>query len=336
VLGVLDITGGEKATFPAALALIRATARAGEAELARRSAAADGRALRTYLEQLDKATTRPAALLTKSGQVLHATEGVNPADLAQLAPSKPGSLVLSDGRLLTADQVSGDGHLLVRFDGPLRPSATRSTIRLTALGQDSAELEVDGRTHRLSHRHSEIVVALAMMPGGVSGGRLAVELSEDEIPLVNIRVEMSRLRALLGSEVLGSRPYELRRTVRSDFAELRDLLAAGRVGDAVAAYAGPLLPWSDAPVVVEFRDVLQQQLRGEVLAARDPALLRRWVDAPWGSSDAEAWRTLADILPGGSLQRAAAAGRARALLGAFPAPARRPRTRDTLLLPRQH
>ncbi len=325
LLGVIDVTGDEKAASPSALALIRAAARAGEAELARRSAEADSQALRTCLEQLGG----PAALLTKSGRVLYST-GVAPADLAQFAPTSAGPLLLPDSRLLVAEQIGDGGHLLVRFDGPHRSSPKRSPIRLTALGRDSARLEVDGCTHRLSHRHSEIIVALTLMTGGVSAGRLAVELSEDEIPLVNIRVEMSRLRALLGPEVLGSRPYELRRPVRSDFADLRDLLAAGRVDDAVATYAGPLLPWSDAPVIAEFREVLEQQLRGEVLAAHDPALLRRWVDAPWGSTDAEAWRTLADNLPGGSLQRAAAAGRARALL----APILTPTRRDTLLLPR--
>jgi hypothetical protein len=125
---------------------------------------------------------------------------------------------------------------------------------------------------------------------------------------------MSRLRALLGPDVLGSRPYELRVPVRADFLDLRDLLAAGRVEQALTAYAGPLLPWSDAPVIVEFREVLEQQLRGAVLASSDAGLLRRWVDAPWGSTDARAWRSLADSLPGGSPQRAAAAGRARALL----------------------
>ena len=332
VLGVIDITGDETVATPRALALVRATARAAEAELAHRGTAADGQALRAYLDLLETAAARPVALLTSGGRVLHATDGVDPADLADLAPTTAGPLVLPDGRLLMAEEVGDSGHFLVHFDGAVRAPRERTPLRLAALGRDCAELEVDGDTHRLSHRHSEIVVALTLMAGGVSGGRLAVELSDDEIPLVNLRVELSRLRALLGPDVLGSRPYELRRPVRSDFADLRDLLAAGRAEEAVAAYAGPLLPWSDAPVIVEFREVLEQQLRGEVLAARDPALLRRWVDAPWGSNDTEAWRTLADILPGGSLQRAAAAGRARGLLSGLAAPGHHPADRDDTLL----
>ena len=45
LLGAVDITGGENLATPRALALVRATARAVEAELARRAAAADGRAM---------------------------------------------------------------------------------------------------------------------------------------------------------------------------------------------------------------------------------------------------------------------------------------------------
>jgi hypothetical protein len=315
MLGVVDITGDEKVAAPHALALVRAAARAAETELARRYAAADGRALRGYLDLLDTSTNRPAALLTGGGRVLHTADGVDPSGLADLVPVTPGPLVLPDGRLAMVEPIGGDGHLLMRVAGSTRSPREQPPLRLTALGRDHALLEVDGRTHRLSRRHSEVVMALSLMAGGMSGGRLAVELSDAEIPLVNLRVEMSRLRALLGPQVLGSRPYELCRSVRSDFADLRDLLAAGRVEEAVGAYAGPLLPWSDAPVIVEFREALEQQLRGAVLASGGPALLRRWVDAPWGANDAQAWRALADNLPGGSAQRAAAAGRARALLG---------------------
>jgi len=333
LLGVIDITGGDDLASPHALALVRATARAAEGEFARRNAAADQSALGAYLEQM-RGMKNPAALLTSGGRVLHATDGLDPAELTALVPATPGPMVLADGRLLTVEQVGG-GHLLVRFDEPGGPQRERSPLRLSALGRDGALLEVGGRTHQLSHRHSEIMVALSLTAGGVSGDRLAVELSAENFPLVNVRVEISRLRALLGPEVLGSRPYALLRPVRSDFLDLRDMLAAGRVDDAVAAYAGPLLPWSDAPAITEFREVLEQQLRGAVIACGNPVLLRRWVDAPWGVHDAVAWRALADNLPGGSAQRAAAAGRARALLGesAVRRPRRRPAAgRETELL----
>ncbi|MGW3109562.1 GAF domain-containing protein [Streptomyces sp. NPDC001100] len=186
-------------------------------------------------------------------------------------------------------------------------------IRLNVLGRDSALLECGGRVLRLSPRHSEIVLALALTGHGVTGDRLAVELSDREVPPSTLRAEMTRLRAVLGPALLGSRPYALLRPVRTDLGEISDLLAEGRVAQALAHYPGPLLPRSDAPVVVEQRRCLEQQLRGAVLGSGNPELLRRWVAADWGTDDVPAWSALAHALPGGSPQRAAAAARAHAL-----------------------
>ncbi|MGI5452112.1 GAF domain-containing protein [Streptomyces sp. CA-249302] len=212
-----------------------------------------------------------------------------------------------------AAALAAQAELARRPAALLGPDARAPSARLTALGRDSAVLETDGRLLRLSPRHSEIVAALALAGHGVSGERLAVDLSEREVPPSTLRAEMTRLRAALGPALLGSRPYALLCTVHTDFGEVADLLAAGRVAEALARYPGPLLPRSDAPVVVEQRRALEQQLRGAVLAAGDPVLLRRWVGAEWGAADAGAWLTLAHRLPGGSAQRAAAAARARAL-----------------------
>ena len=99
----------------------------------------------------------------------------------------------------------------------------------------------------------------------------------------------------------------------TDFHAVREWLAAGEVAEALLAYPGPLLPSSEAPAIIEFRTVLEQQLRAAVLASHDPALLRRWVDAPWGSDDSYAWEVLVRSLPAGSPQQAAAAVSARVL-----------------------
>jgi hypothetical protein len=186
-------------------------------------------------------------------------------------------------------------------------------VRLTALGRDCALVQIDGRTVKLRPRHSEIVVILALAARGLTGPRLAVELSEADIHPVTLRAEMSRLRTLLGDGLLGSQPYALQRPVTSDFAAVLGLLAEGRVGEAVAAYPGPLLPDSEAPTIVDYRATLEQQLRAEVLASGDAMVLRRWVSAAWGANDAEAWRALARQLPGGSPQCAGADTRAGAL-----------------------
>ncbi|MFJ9909772.1 GAF domain-containing protein [Streptomyces sp. NPDC101152] len=193
------------------------------------------------------------------------------------------------------------------------PDPRLEAVHLWVLGRDDALLECAGQVRRLSPRHSELVMALALAGRGVTGDRLAVDLSEREIPASTLRAELTRLRAVLGTDLLGSRPYALLRPVLTDFAAVGDLLAQGRVGEALARYPGPLLPRSEAPVVIEHRRCLEQQLRGAVLGSGDAGLLHRWVDASWGSDDGDAWAELARTLPGGSAQRSAAAARARAL-----------------------
>ena len=313
VLGIVDITGGANIASPYALALVRATARAAEAELAVRMAAADERARREYADRHVPGRSA-VALVSPGGRLLAATPVGRDCFAAEVADAGPLSSG-TEGRRLVAEAIGPAGHLMVHFSGQARPRATVTGIRLTALGRDCALIEIDGRTLRLRPRHSEIVVILALAAGGLSGPRLAVELSEADVHPVTLRAEMSRLRTLLGDGLLGSQPYALRRPVTSDFASVLDLLAEGRVGAAVAAYPGPLLPDSEAPAVVDHRVMLEQQLRAEVLASGDAMLLRRWVKAAWGADDAAAWQALARQLPGGSPQRAAAAARARALGG---------------------
>ena len=197
----------------------------------------------------------------------------------------------------------------------------QAEVRLWALGRDGALLQRAGQVRHLSPRHSEIVLALALAGRGVTGGRLAVDLSEREVPASTLRAEMTRLRAVLGCDLLGSRPYALLHPLRTDFDDVSHLLAEGRVGEALTRYSGPLLPRSEAPVVVAHRRSLEQQVRGAVLGSGDAGLLRRWVEATWGAEDLSAWAALARALPGGSPQRAAAAARAHALdlrTAAFP------------------
>ncbi|WP_369029766.1 GAF domain-containing protein [Streptomyces adonidis] len=203
---------------------------------------------------------------------------------------------------------------LARTPGGALPAP--DAVRLRALGRDSALLDDAGRVRRLSPRHSEIVVALALEGRGVTGDRLAVGLSEQEIPPSTLRAELTRLRAVLGPDLLGSRPYALLRPVRTDYDEVAGLLSEGRVDEALARYPGPLLPRSEAPLVEEHRRSLEQQLRGAVLAGGSVGSLRRWVASEWGIDDVSAWAVLARTLPAGSPQRAAAAARALDLRGA--------------------
>ncbi|WP_261994200.1 GAF domain-containing protein [Streptomyces sp. t39] len=194
----------------------------------------------------------------------------------------------------------------------LAPPAPDPCARLTALGRDEALLTAGGRRLRLSRRHSEILTVLAGRPEGIGGDELLVELYEDErVTPVTLRAELSRLRRLLGPDVLRSRPYRLALPVEADFDTVTRRLAAGALTGALGAYAGPLLPQSRAPAVSRLRDRLADGLRAALVARGDPALLADWAYSAWGGEDLPVWRALAAALP--CSQRAPALARAAAL-----------------------
>ncbi|WP_392675385.1 GAF domain-containing protein [Streptomyces sp. LN785] len=194
----------------------------------------------------------------------------------------------------------------------LAPAPAGESVQLDALGRDEALLVAGGRKVRLSRRHSEILVALAHHPEGLGGEELLVELYEDEsVTPVTLRAELSRLRRLLGPELLLSRPYRFATPVDADFDTVARRLASGAVAAALSAYAGPLLPGSQAPSVVRLRRRLDDQLRASLIARGDPVLLADWAYSPWGEDDLPVWQALAAAAPPG--QRPALLAGARAI-----------------------
>jgi GAF domain len=234
------------------------------------------------------------------------------------------------GRLLGAIDVTGGDHLanphslaLVRatalaaeaYLGNHRTPGRTATM--TMLGRDEALLSIGGKRIRLGRRHSELLVLLLQHPEGRTGDQLGFDLYTDDLNPVTVRAELSRLRRILGPEVLHSRPYRLLIDVEADFVTVTRLLAAGQVADALAAYSGPLLPSSDAPGVVRLRRMVENDLRTAVLNSGAPALARTWVNSPWGADDLEIWEAYATLLPTGSPARSLVALRTRQLADEF-------------------
>jgi hypothetical protein len=189
---------------------------------------------------------------------------------------------------------------------PGRPGPPVGEIFLEGLGRPDCVATVGARTFRLSPRHSEIAVILAGRRDGVSGDELALLLYPDDVTSSTPRAELVRLRALLGEELLASRPYRLTCEVQSDWAAVEAQLAAGDVAGAVRLYRGPLLPHSQAPGVVEQREDLQRWLRGAILADGSADLLVSWTRTRWGADDLEMWQRQCAVLPGSSPLRSLA------------------------------
>ena len=167
-------------------------------------------------------------------------------------------------------------------------------VLLEALGRADALLTVDdGRGHRrtlrLSPRHSEILLLLASAPRGLSGDELAVLLYEEDSSASTLRVEMGRLRGLLGEELLASRPYRLVAELSGDWLGVEAHLAAGDVASAMRSYLGPLLPRSFAPGVIRLRESVEGDLRRALLASGRPDLMSAWTRSASGADDYEMW-----------------------------------------------
>ncbi|MEU4558850.1 GAF domain-containing protein [Actinoplanes sp. NPDC023936] len=214
------------------------------------------------------------------------------------------------GRLLGAIDVTGGDHLanphslaLVRATALAAEAYLSRALPLgdrpavAALGRDEALLALGGKRLRLGRRHSELLVLLTVHPEGRTGDQLGFDLYGDDVSPVTVRAELSRLRRILGPELLDSRPYRLRAAMDVDFGTVGRLLDGGRVAEALTAYPGMLLPGSDAPGVVRLRRRLDDRLRAAVLATGDRRLLQTWLNGPLGTDDLELWEAYAALAP---------------------------------------
>lgn len=192
-------------------------------------------------------------------------------------------------------------------------SSEPTTLRPSFLGRDEALVVADGREVTLSPRHSEILCLLSLAPNGMGAERLALELYGDLGKPVTARAELSRLRRALPGTIVAN-PYRLAVETRDDRREVEELLGAGRLGEALERYAGPLLPSSEVPLVVEARQRLDDGLREAILASGSASLLEAWLRNPSGEDDVEACRALVGRLEGGDPRRPAAISRLRRLL----------------------
>ncbi|RIH86701.1 hypothetical protein Mterra_01368 [Calidithermus terrae] len=164
------------------------------------------------------------------------------------------------------------------------PGQGESLLELRFLGQSKVLLGQKLAPLRL--RFAELLTALALRPEGRTCEQLTLLVYGEGGNPNCCKTELCRLRDQMP---ISSRPYRLEIPFRADFLELRDLLAAGRVEEAVALYQGPLLPNSEAPVVVELRETLEEALRQAVLVCGRVDVL--WKLAGRLRDDLELWES---------------------------------------------
>jgi hypothetical protein len=152
----------------------------------------------------------------------------------------------------------------------LLPAATGA--QLLCLGE--ATLLYDGVPVHARPRQLEILALLALEGHPVSPGWLHEALYGDRpIAAATLKAEVSHLRRSLHG-ALSTRRYDLTAPIGCDATDVLAALRDGRVETALRSYRGPLLPDSEAPGIVEWRQHIEVALREAVLRvpAPEPAL----------------------------------------------------------------
>lgn len=188
---------------------------------------------------------------------------------------------------------------------PKRSTPSRAVLRV--LARDRAVLEAGGATAELSARHAGILLLLAVHREGLSAEALS-EAVYGHAAVETLRPEMVRLRRALvpiaPRLVPASRPYRLPDGLETDAQHVLSLLDRGAHRVALAAYAGPVLPESDAPGVAEVRESVRSALREALIAEAGVDVLLAYADTADARDDEEVMRLCLRMLPARSPKRA--------------------------------
>jgi hypothetical protein len=184
---------------------------------------------------------------------------------------------------------------------------------LKVLGSDVGRLEAGGRSVDLSTRHAEILALLAWHPEGLSAEHLATLVYGRDDAVVTLRAEMVRLRRVLepidALLVPVSRPYRLQRRLDLDATRCLAFLDRGAHRVALGAYAGPVLPDSQAPGIRLIRTEVSARLREAFLSDAAADTLLAYARTDEAAFDAEVWRACLRLLPPRSPKRASVVAR---------------------------
>jgi hypothetical protein len=293
---VIDLTGDFSTVHPASLAVATATATAVEGSLLLELQERDARLRARYGDAVMRAPAT-SALVAPSGRPITRLPAIWGATDRLAIPPGGGELILPNGAHAIAEPVNASlNAFVVQTVDRHSKGRPRPLLKLALLGGGKAVLEIDGRREELRPRLAEILVLLCAHPDGMSAEALTADLYGDSGHPSSVRVEVSRLRKLLGPWIDTER-YRLTCDVDSDARRVEGLLAAGAVREAAEAYAGPMLPGSEAPGVVRERAHLDAWLRQAVMTADDPEAVWAWVHTSGGEDDLGAWKRLLSQLP---------------------------------------
>ncbi|HEX7001912.1 MAG TPA: tetratricopeptide repeat protein [Trueperaceae bacterium] len=192
-------------------------------------------------------------------------------------------------------------------------SSPRAPLTLKFLG--GFEGRYEGEEVQLPPRLAEVALAIALNPEGTTRDELNDFLAPvGHAPFTSggMRSIVTRLRQVLP---VSDAPYRFTVRYEADVVQLRELIGASRIREAVSLMKGPLLPQSEAPGVEEHRLELEEHLRQAVLMAGDPDALYDLAERL--TDDLEFWQAAAAALSNGDPRLALARARVKRLEEAY-------------------
>lgn len=332
LLGVIDLTSRMSTIQPHALAVVVATARAVEGQLATAMQQRDARLVDRYGSQL-AAGTIPTAIVSPTGRIVARNPAWMASGVRVFPTAEPGHFLVDGPASVEVERLHHGTAFLLRVAPSSRVTGATSirsaprpaakpapVLRLSLLKAGRPHAEIDGKPVPLRPRQAEILALLVTHAEGMTTERLGVDLYGDEAKPSSVRVEVSRLRKLLGPWI-ATDPYRIAPEVECDVRTVHALLAAGAVLDAAERFGGGLLPWSQAPGIVRERDLLGHWLRHAALTSDDADTLWAWVGTGAGEDDLIAWRRLLELITPRDPRRSLAVARTETLRASLAAPA---------------
>lgn len=241
VLGAVNVTGPVATVHPSTLALVSAVAQLAEAHLQSIHHAHLER-LRSVAAPLLAGMNERALVVDEAGWTA-ATVHMEPVRRVTLPQQREtGTAWLPALGECTLEPLPGGWLVRPRPGGGAEPSTV--TLDLT---RPSPRVVVSGPSgewaHRLTPRHAELLLLLAVHRSGRTGAQLSRDVFGEGGHVVTVRAELSRLRRHLGG-IIESRPYRFSEGVR--------------VRVVRSPSPADLLPVSAAPGVRALREALRE------------------------------------------------------------------------------
>lgn len=139
-----------------------------------------------------------------------------------------------------------------------------SPLRLKFLGNN--ELFFQNEKLKLPKKWQEIIAILSLNKDGISLEKLSLEIYGEDPKILTLKAAISKLRKVIP---ISRPPYKIDVDYYADFIQFQNYLNLGDIRKALELYNGPLLSFSDAPGIIEHREVLEEALRQAVLNSGD-------------------------------------------------------------------